>query len=205
MKSTIIGIAGGTGSGKSTLVQLLIERFGEKVTVLSHDNYYKRHDDMTYAERARLNYDHPDAFDTELMVEHLKKLKNGEAIDCPIYDFSVHNRTDAVRQIAAHKVIVVEGILILHSKALCEMMDVKLFVDTDADVRLCRRVERDVLERGRTVESVIGQYRATVKPMHEQFVEPSRKNADLIIPNGGKNPVAVQLLFDRIENLLNEV
>lgn len=201
-KYTVIGIAGGTGSGKSTLVRAAVERFGDQITVLSHDNYYKRHDELTYEQRTHLNYDHPDAFDTDMLVEHLKKLRSGEAIDCPTYDFTVHNRADEVLHVEPRRVIIVEGILIFQSIELCDVMDIRIFVDADADVRLCRRIRRDVRKRGRTIESVIEQYSATVKPMHELFVEPSKKNADLIVPNGGKNMVAQQMLFGRIEKLL---
>lgn len=182
----IIGIAGGTGSGKTTLVKNLIARFGENITVLSHDNYYKAHDDLTYEERSLLNYDHPDAFDTDLMIEHLKLLKQGRSIHCPVYDYTVHNRSSEVTLIVPTRVILVEGILIFENRELCDQMDIKIFVDADADVRLCRRIKRDVKKRGRTIESVIAQYLDTVKPMHEQFVEPSKKNANIVVPEGGK-------------------
>ena len=151
----VIGVAGGTGSGKTTLVKALMNRFGENITVLSHDNYYKQHNELTYEERAKLNYDHPDAFDTDMMIEHLRLLKQGVAIDCPTYDFTVHNRAEGILHIEPEKVIVVEGILIFQDLELCREMDIKIFVDTDADVRLCRRIRRDVRKRGRTIESVI--------------------------------------------------
>ena len=186
----VIGIAGGTGSGKTTLVKALINRFGDDISVLSHDNYYKRHDDLTYEERTKLNYDHPDAFDTDLMIGHLRALKAGRAIDCPTYDYTVHNRSSEVLHVEARKVIVVEGILIFASRELCDEMDIRIFVDADADVRLCRRIRRDVKKRGRTIDSVIEQYMTTVKPMHEQFVEPSKRSANLIVPEGGKNLIA---------------
>ena len=189
----IIGIAGGSGSGKTTLVKGLQAQFGDALTVLSHDNYYKAHDDLT-----ALNYDHPDAFDTDLMIEHLKLLKKGRPIHCPVYDYTVHNRSREVLLVEPTRVIVVEGILIFENKALCEQMDIRIFVDADADVRLCRRIKRDVKKRGRTIESVIAQYLATVKPMHEQFVEPSKKNANLVVPEGGKNLVAQELIMERI-------
>lgn len=195
----VIGVAGGTGSGKTTLVKALMNRFGDDITVLSHDNYYKRHDDLTYEERTHLNYDHPDAFDTDMMIEHLQRLRQGEAIECPTYDFTVHNRAEATLRVEPRKVIVVEGILIFASTALCEQMDIRIFVDTDADVRLCRRIRRDVRKRGRTMESVIEQYLTTVKPMHEQFVEPSKKNAHLIVPEGGKNLIALEMIVNRIQ------
>ena len=194
----VIGVAGGTGSGKTTLVKALVERFGSEITVLSHDNYYKRHENMTYDERAKLNYDHPDAFDTDQMVEHLRLLRNGAAIDCPTYDFTVHNRADETLHIEPSSVIVVEGILIFENKELCDLMDIRIFVDTDTDVRLCRRIRRDVKKRARTIESVIEQYLTTVKPMHEQFVEPSKRNAHLIVPEGGKNVIALEMIVERI-------
>ena len=195
----IIGIAGGTGSGKTTLVKNLIARFGENITVLSHDNYYKAHDDLTYEERSLLNYDQPDAFDTDLMIEHLKLLKQGRSIHCPVYDYTVHNRSSEVTLIVPTRVILVEGILIFENRELCDQMDIKIFVDADADVRLCRRIKRDVKKRGRTIESVIAQYLDTVKPMHEQFVEPSKKNANIVVPEGGKNLVALDMIMGRIQ------
>ena len=200
----VIGVAGGTGSGKTTLVKALINRFGDNITVLSHDNYYKRHDDMTYEERSKLNYDHPSAFDTDMMIEHLRLLKQGQAIECPTYDYTIHNRADEVLRIEPKKVIVVEGILIFENRALCEEMDIKIFVDTDADVRLCRRIRRDVKKRGRTIDSVIEQYLTTVKPMHEQVVEPSKKNANLIVPEGGKILIALEMIINRIQRHIDE-
>lgn len=203
-KNLIIGIAGGSGSGKTTLVRALVQKFGNDITVISHDNYYKAHDEMTYDERAKLNYDHPDAFETELMISHLQQLRQGEEIHCPVYDFTVHNRSDEVIQISPRKVIVVEGILIFADPALRDEMDIRIFVDTDDDVRLCRRIRRDVRKRGRTLESVIEQYLTTVKPMHEQFVEPSKKFANLVVPEGGKNMVALEMIIDRIEHCIRE-
>ena len=200
----VIGVAGGTGSGKTTLVKALMNRFGENITVLSHDNYYKQHNELTYEERAKLNYDHPDAFDTDMMIEHLRLLKQGVAIDCPTYDFTVHNRAEGILHIEPEKVIVVEGILIFQDLELCREMDIKIFVDTDADVRLCRRIRRDVRKRGRTIESVIDQYLTTVKPMHKQFVEPSKKNADLIVPEGGKNLIALEMIVGRIQRHIEQ-
>ena len=194
----IIGIAGGTGSGKTTITRRILRQFGGNVSVLYHDNYYKRHDDLTYEERAKLNYDHPNAFDTELLVEHLAALRQGQAIQCPVYDYKVHNRSDRTLTIRPAKVIVVEGILIFAEPALCEVMDVKIFVDTDADVRILRRIVRDSRDRGRDLESIVNQYLTTVKPMHERFVEPSKRNADIIIPEGGHNQVAVDFVMERI-------
>ena len=195
----VIGVAGGTGSGKTTLVKALMNRFGDNISVLSHDNYYRRHDDLTYEERTKLNYDHPDAFDTDLMIGHLRALKAGRAIDCPTYDYAVHNRSSEVLHVEARKVIVVEGILIFASRELCDEMDIRIFVDADADVRLCRRIRRDVKKRGRTIDSVIEQYMTTVKPMHEQFVEPSKRSANLIVPEGGKNLIALEMIINRIQ------
>ena len=194
----MIGIAGGTGSGKSTLTDRIKATFGEDVTVITHDNYYKAHDDMTYEERATLNYDHPNAFDTDLMIEHIRKLRNGEDIICPVYDFSAHNRSKETLCIHPNKVMIIEGILIFECPALTDLMDIKIFVDTDADVRILRRILRDVKERGRSLDSVINQYLTTVKPMHEQFVEPSKKYADIIVPEGGYNAVALEMILHRI-------
>ena len=201
----VIGIAGGTGSGKTTLMNNLIETFKDDVTLLSHDNYYKRHDDLTYEERCGLNYDEPAALETDLMAVHLDKLRHGEAIDCPVYDFTQHNRSNETIRIVPKKVIIVEGILIFENKELRELMDVRIFVDTDADVRLCRRILRDVRERGRTLESVLSQYQDTVKPMHEMYVEPSKKYANIIVPEGGKNHVALDMITGRIKRHLEEV
>ncbi len=200
----VIGIAGGTGSGKTTLMKNLIAEFSDVVTVISHDNYYKRHDDLTYEERCGLNYDEPAALETDLMARHLDKLRHGEAIDCPVYDFTVHNRSEETIRVVPKKVIIVEGILIFENKPLRDLMDIKVFVDTDADVRLCRRIKRDVTKRGRTLESVLQQYQETVKPMHEQYVEPSKKFADIIVPEGGKNLVALDMLTGRIRRHLEE-
>ena len=200
----VIGIAGGTGSGKTTLMKNIIERFSDDVTVISHDNYYKRHDNLTYEERCGLNYDEPAALETDLMAVHLDKLRQGQAIDCPVYDFTVHNRSDETIRIVPKRVIIVEGILIFENKPLRELMDIRIFVDTDADVRLCRRIKRDVNKRGRTLESVLTQYQETVKPMHEMYVEPSKKFADIIVPEGGKNLVALDMIMGRIQRHLEE-
>ena len=199
----VIGIAGGSGSGKTTLMKNLVERFGDAVTVLSHDNYYKRHDELTYEERCLINYDEPAAFETDLMAAHLDDLRHGQAIDCPVYDYTVHNRSNETVHIVPKPVIIVEGILIFADAALRELMDIRIFVDTDSDVRLCRRIKRDVNKRGRTLESVLTQYQQTVKPMHEKYVEPSKKHANLVVPEGGKNYVALDMIVDRIRRHLN--
>ncbi len=201
----VIGIAGGTGSGKTTLMNRIIERFKDQVTVLSHDNYYKRHDELTYEERCLLNYDEPAALETDLMAYHLDKLRHGEAIDCPVYDFTTHNRSDETIHIVPKHVIIVEGILIFENQPLRDLMDIRIFVDTDADVRLCRRIKRDVNKRGRTIESVLQQYQETVKPMHEMYVEPSKKFANIIVPEGGKNLVALDMIMGRIQRHLENV
>ena len=194
----VIGIAGGSGSGKTTLMKRLVERFGDNVSVLSHDNYYKRHDELSFEERAVLNYDEPDALDTSLMVYQLDQLRHGMAIDCPVYDFSLHNRSNDTIHVEPQKVIIVEGIMIFVDPDLRALMDIKIFVDTDADIRLCRRIKRDVTKRGRSLESVLTQYKQTVKPMHEMYVEPSKKYADLVVPEGGKNQVALDMIVGRI-------
>ena len=201
----VIGIAGGTSSGKTTLMKNIISRFGEVVTVLSHDNYYKRRDELTYEERCKINYDEPAAFDTSLMVYHLDQLRHGFAIECPVYDFTQHNRSDETIRIMPKKVIIVEGILIFENQELRDLMDIKIFVDTDADIRLCRRIKRDVNKRGRTLESVLTQYQETVKPMHEKYVEPSKKHANLVVLEGGKNWVALDMIVGRIQRHLDEV
>ena len=203
-KILVIGIAGGTGSGKTTLMDNLIAKFKDDVTILSHDNYYKRHDELTYEQRCLLNYDEPAALETDLMARHLELLRQGQTIDCPVYDFTVHNRSDKTIPIVPKKVIIVEGILIFENQPLRDLMDIRIFVDTDADVRLCRRIKRDVQQRGRTLESVLPQYQDTVKPMHEMYVEPSKKYANIIVPEGGKNLVALDMITGRIQRHLEE-
>ena len=203
-KILVIGIAGGTGSGKTTLMKNLIARFADDVTVLSHDNYYRRPDELPYEERCKLNYDEPAALETDLMARHLDALRHGQAIRCPVYDFSVHNRSDETVLITPQRVIIVEGILIFENKQLRDLMDIKIFVDTDADVRLCRRIKRDVNKRGRSLESGLTQYQQTVKPMHERYVEPSKKFAHMVVPEGGKNWVALDLIRGRILRHLKE-
>ena len=203
-KFLVIGIAGGTGSGKTTLMKNIINRFGDVMTVLSHDNYYRRRDELTYEERCKINYDEPAALETDLMAYHLDQLRRGETIQCPVYDFTQHNRSDETITIVPKSVIVVEGILIFENEPLRDLMDIKIFVDTDADVRLCRRIKRDVNKRGRTLESVLTQYQETVKPMHEKYVEPSKKFADIVVPEGGKNLVALDMIMGRIARHLEE-
>ena len=200
MGTMIIGIAGGTGSGKTTLTHRLQEIFGSDVSVVYHDNYYKRLDELTYEERCKVNYDHPDSFETDLMVEDLKRLAAGEIIHCPVYDYTIHNRSNEFVEVRPTKVVIVEGILIFEHKALRDLMDIKIFVDTDADVRILRRILRDVKERERSLESVIAQYLTTVKPMHEQFVQPSRQHADIVVLEGGHNLVALDMIVERIRS-----
>ena len=205
MKVTIIGVAGGTGSGKSTLVKRLQEAFkDDDVATLCHDYYYKAHPELTYEERTKLNYDHPAAFDTDMLVEHIRALKSNVPIEHPVYSFVEHNRTEERVLVKPSKVIIVDGILIFEHKELRELMDIKVFVDTDADLRLARRILRDVCERGRTMQSVIDQYTTTVKPMHEEFVDPSKRYADVSIPEGGFNSVAVGMLIENIRSLINK-
>lgn len=203
MDTILIGIAGGTGSGKTTLADKLVDSFGsQEVTVIRQDNYYKRHDDMDYEQRAKLNYDHPDAFDSDLFYEHIVALKQGKPVEIPVYDYTIHNRSEETILINPTPVIVLEGIMLFVEKVLCDLMDIKVFVDTDADVRILRRIVRDVKERGRSLESVIGQYLTTVKPMREQFVEPSKRRADIIVPEGGENQVALEMLIERVNKHL---
>ena len=195
----LIGVAGGTGSGKTTLTRHLKEHFGDAVTVIGHDSYYQRQEGRTFEERSRVNYDHPDAFDTDLLIRHLKELKAGRPIQCPVYSYADHNRTDRTVEILPSRVIVVEGILIFQDAALRDMFDIKIFVETDADERILRRCLRDVEERGRTLQSVAEQYLATVKPMHEMYVEPTRKYADIVVLGGGRNLVALDMIMQRIQ------
>ena len=205
MEVTVIGVAGGTGSGKSTLVRRLQEAFkDDDVATLCHDYYYKAHPELTYDERTKLNYDHPAAFDTDMLVEHIRALKNNVPIEHPVYSFVEHNRTEETVAVKPSRVIIVDGILIFEHRELRELMDIKVFVDTDADIRLARRILRDVCERGRTMQSVIDQYTTTVKPMHEEFVEPSKRYADVIIPEGGFNSVAVAMLIQNIRSIVDK-
>ena len=204
MDTMIIGIAGGTGSGKTTLTLGLKERFGDSVSILYHDNYYKQHDEMPYEERCKLNYDHPDAFDTQRLVDDLDALRRGETVYSPTYDYTMHNRAAETVEVRPAKVILVEGILIFENKELRDLLDIKIFVDTDADVRILRRIMRDVKQRGRSLDSVVQQYLTTVKPMHEQFVEPSKRYADLIVPEGGKNAVALDMIIQRVKSHMEQ-
>ncbi|MEG2233623.1 MAG: uridine kinase [Oscillospiraceae bacterium] len=204
METMIIGVAGGTGSGKTTITRKLVNELGDDICVIYHDDYYKRHDELDYDERAKLNYDHPDAFDTDLMIEHIKMLKEAKPIECPVYDFNIYNRLDKTVTIKPAKVIIVEGILIFQNAELAGLLDVKIFVDTDADVRIIRRILRDVKSRGRSLESVTSQYLETVKPMHEQFVEPSKRNADIVVLEGGHNLVALEMIMERIRSHIKQ-
>lgn len=206
MNCTIIGIAGGTASGKTTLARKLYESTKKvgSVSILRFDDYYFKMDHLTYEERCKINYDHPDSFDIELLISHLKELKNGNSINKPTYDYVVHNRAKETELIEPSNVIIVEGILIFAIPALREMFDVKIFVDTPDDIRLLRRLKRDVEDRGRTIESVSAQYLETVRPMHEAFVEPSKKYADLIVPEGGKNHIAFDFIETKVVQLLNK-
>lgn len=201
-KICIVGIAGGTASGKTTIVRKIKESFGDDIVVINHDSYYKAHNDLSYEDRTKLNYDHPDSFDTERMIEDVKKLKNNQEVDIPVYDFSIHNRVDATVHIIPKNVIIIEGILVLENKALRDLMDIKVFVDTDADERLMRRIRRDMEERARSIDSILTQYRDTVKPMHEQFIEPSKKYADIIIPRGGENHTGIAILQQHLKMML---
>lgn len=199
----VIGIAGGTGSGKTTVAHRIVKRIGSQhVTLISQDSYYKHQPDLTPEQRARVNYDHPDSFDNCLLLSHLQQLRQGVAIDVPIYSFSEHLRLNETIRVEPKPVVVLEGILVLADAPLRDEMDIKVFVDTDADVRVLRRIARDLKERGRTIESVFAQYLDTVKPMHEAFIEPSKRFADLIVPEGGENEIAISLLASRIEQVV---
>ena len=203
MDCIMIGIAGGTGSGKSTFTNRLKEYFGDDVTVIYHDNYYRRRDDMTYEERTKVNYDHPSALETELLIEHLKMLKEGKSVECPIYDFTQHNRSNQTYTIYPSKIFLIEGILIFSDEQLRDLFDIKIFVEADADERILRRVVRDVKERGRDIDNIMEQYLTTVKPMHYLYVEPTKTTADIII-NSGMNDVAFDIMRAKIELLLKE-
>jgi len=199
----VIGIAGGSGSGKTTVAQVILQRVGpEQIAFLQHDAYYKDLSGLPPVQRAEVNFDHPNSLESELLIRHIKQLRSGQAVDVPIYDFSTHSRTERTYIVQPRPVILVEGILIFAEKNLREMFDVKLFVDTDSDIRFIRRLQRDIAERGRTTDSVIHQYLTTVRPMHLEFVEPSKRYADVIIPEGGFNTAALDMVVARIETLL---
>ncbi len=199
----VIGIAGGSGSGKTTLAHLILERIGaERIAFLQHDAYYKDLGDLPPNQRVMINFDHPDSLDTDLMIRHIRLLKDNQPIDLPVYDFKNHTRTTSVLRVEPRPVIMVEGILIFADHTLRQLLDVKVFVDTDSDIRFIRRLERDIAERGRTTEMVVRQYMATVRPMHLEFVEPSKRYADVIIPEGGLNEVAMEMVVARLESLL---
>lgn len=201
-KVCVVGVAGGTASGKTTIVNKIAEYFGNDLVVISHDSYYKAHNDMTYEERSQLNYDHPDSFETERMANDVRDLIKGHRIEVPVYDYTIHNRSDRTVTVDPKPVIILEGILILENKELRDLMDAKIYVDTDADERLMRRIRRDMTERARSIESIMDQYAATVKPMHEEFVEPSKKYADIIIPRGGGNETGIGMLMEYLRSLI---
>ncbi|MBN2898547.1 MAG: uridine kinase [Clostridia bacterium] len=201
-KPILIGICGGTGSGKSTVAREIYQSLSDnEITIIQQDAYYKDQTDMVIEERCKTNYDHPFAFDTDLLIDHIQRLFEGETIQRPIYDFAVHNRSDETITIEPRNIIILEGIMILEDQRLRDLMDIKIFVDTDADLRIIRRIVRDINERGRTLDSVIGQYISTVKPAHEQFIEPYKKYADIIIPEGGFNKVAIDIMVAKIQSL----
>jgi uridine kinase len=205
VEPVVIGVAGGTGSGKTTVAREILRRAGtEQISLIQHDAYYKDLSDLPPAQRAMQNFDHPDALDNKLLIAHLRELKAGRTIEMPVYDFTTHTRTSEVQLVEPRRVILVEGILIFADSTLRRIMDVKIYVDTDSDIRFIRRLERDLAERGRTMESVIRQYLATVRPMHQEFVEPSKRYADVIIPEGGFNEVAIDMIASRIKALLGD-
>lgn len=204
-KVMVIGIAGGSGSGKTTLAHNIISHFGTELSVLRHDDYYRSQKDIAPEERPTLNYDHPAAFETDLLIRHIDELKAGRAVDCPIYDYTVHDRSEATRRVESTPVILLEGILIFENLELLSRLDLKIYVDTDSDVRILRRLVRDIKERGRTLDSVVMQYLSTVKPMHEAFVEPTKKRADIIVPEGGNNPAAYEMIIHHIAKHLGSV
>lgn len=201
----VVGVAGGSGSGKTTLTENLLRRFGDSITVVHHDNYYRAHDDMTYEERTHINYDEPAAYETDLMNRDLALLRQGKAVRCPVYDFTVHNRSSETEELLPRPILLVEGILIFADEELRSQMDLKVFVDTDADLRLARRMVRDTEERARSVRSVKEQWETTVKPMHELYVEPTKKLADVIVPEGGRNAVALELIANYLQRHLDNL
>lgn len=198
----VVGVAGGSASGKTTIVQQIRDHFRDAIEVIGHDSYYLAHDGMTYEERSRLNYDHPDSFETARLIRDVKALKAGKTIERPVYDYSVHNRSAETVTVRPRPIILLEGILVLENQELRDLMDLKVFVDTDADERIMRRISRDTLERARSIESIITQYRDTVKPMHDRFVEPTKYYADIIIPWGGENTVGIDMLKKYLETKL---
>ncbi len=203
MEPVVVGVAGGTGSGKTTVAAEILRRAGtDHISFIQHDAYYKDLTDLPMAQRAMQNFDHPDALDNDLLIAHLQDLKAGRSIELPVYDFTTHSRTSKTLTVEPYPVILVEGILIFADEALRQLMDVRIYVDTDADIRFIRRLQRDIAERGRTMESVIHQYLATVRPMHEEYVEPSKRYANVIIPEGGFNEVAMEMIAARIRVLL---
>jgi uridine kinase len=205
MPPIVIGVAGGTGSGKTTVASSILDRVGaEHITYIAHDAYYRDLSHLPDRLRAQVNFDHPDSLETELLVEHLKKLRSGEPVEIPIYDFTTHTRTDRTQRVEVAPVVIVEGILVFVEPELRRLFDVKIYIDTDADVRFIRRLRRDIEERGRTIESVCEQYLSTVRPMHLEFVEPSKRYADVIIPEGGFNEVAIEMVAARLRGLLRE-
>ncbi|MCI8531870.1 MAG: uridine kinase [Lachnospiraceae bacterium] len=203
MNCIIIGIAGGTGSGKSTFTNRLKDEFNDNVAVIYHDNYYRRQDDVSFEDRKKVNYDHPDSLETQLLLEHLYMLKDGRAVDCPVYDYSLHNRSDQTVHIEPRKIIIAEGILLLADKRIRDLLDIKIYVEADADERILRRVVRDVKERGRDIDNIVEQYLTTVKPMHYLYVEPTRAMADIVI-NSGMNHVAFDIVRSKIQLMLSE-
>ncbi len=201
-KSIVIGVSGGSGSGKTTVAENLVKRIGEDILLIKQDFYYKENSNLSFEEREKLNYDCPDAFDTELLIEQISKLVQGEVVDQPRYDFTVHNRMPERVKVESRPIILIEGILILHDPRLRDLMDIKVFVDADSDIRLLRRVLRDTKERGRTIESISEQYLETVRPMYEKYIHPTKKYADIIVPRGGFNEVAIDILESRIRSYL---
>lgn len=205
MKPVVVGVCGGTGSGKTTVSRAILDRVGAaRIAYIQHDSYYRDLAHLPIEERARVNFDHPDSLENDLLVRHLRQLCSGQAAAIPLYDFTNHTRRTETRSVQPHRVVLVEGILIFADKALRKLMDVKIFVDTDADLRFIRRLERDIAERGRTMESVVRQYLETVRPMHMEFVEPSKRYADIIIPEGGFNTIAIDMVVARIAAMLEE-
>lgn len=204
MKHLVIGFCGGTGSGKTTLAERVKNALGDRAVLIGMDRYYKDYQEIPFEKRVKINYDHPDAFDTYLLIDHVKRLKNDETIHCPTYDYTHFCRAEKTDIIEPKQVIILEGILLFENKELADLLDIKIFVDTDADVRILRRILRDVKERGRCLDSIVNQYLTTVKPTHEQFIEPSKKIADIIVPEGGHNDVAFDIIYHTILERIND-